>query len=257
MAMLRGAIRAIACLLWILFCLLSVVPCALLGWHRARSFMTQVFFSGVLVILGIRYHVKGSLHDTRPLLLLSNHASYLDTFVLGAMTPVAFTPKREVRHWPVIGWLCVLAGCVFVERRPSQMHAAREEMAARIKAGQLLCIFPEGTTNDSTEVKPFKSGFISLAEDHDLPVQPVTISYVALNGHDIPAKKRHHVAWVGDDDFFTHFLRFMRYRSLDVVVHFHAVQCIRNYEDRKALSKYCEDTIRSHLLTRPEQEACR
>ena len=248
----RAPLRAIACVLWILCVLPFVLVSFSLRWRRMHAWWIQRFFRGSLWILGISYSLKGSLHNERPLLLLSNHSSYLDTFIIGAVTPVAFTPKREVRSWPVAGWLCMLAGCVFVERKPSQMHAAREEMARRLETGQVLCIFPEGTTNDSTEVKPFKSGFISLAADHNLPVQPVTLRYVALEGEEIPADKREHIAWVGDDDFFTHFLRFMRYRSLEAVVQLHEVQQMADHEDRKALSKYCEDTIREHLVLSKE-----
>jgi len=226
----------------------GVFLCWALRFQKARAWQIQLFFTIVMRIFCIRATLEGQLSPARPLLLVCNHSSYLDTFVLGSLMPVSFTPKREVRSWPLIGFLCVLADCVFVERRRSHMQEARSEMALRIQQNKILCIFPEGTTNDGVHVKPFKSGFFSLAEEYELPVQPVTICYTKLAGKPIPDSIRHHVAWVGEDTFFGHFLRFMSYASLEVRVVLHAPQHMAQHADRKALSHYCEATI-AHSLT--------
>lgn len=240
-------IRVVLVVVWIF---IMLIP-SLIGWgigiHRLRSGAVCFFFKGLLRILGIRVKVEGAPDTERPLLLISNHASYLDTFILGALLPVSFTPKREVRSWPGIGFLCLMADCVFVERRRTHMQEAREEMAARLKDKKVLCIFPEGTTNDGLHMKPFKSGFFSLAEEHNIPVQPVTVSYTHANGRLIPPEKRSHIAWVGEDTFFTHFLRFMAYKSLDAVVTFHPTQRMAQHGDRKALCHHCETVINATL----------
>jgi 1-acyl-sn-glycerol-3-phosphate acyltransferase len=240
-------IRAALAVLLIMLMLPSVSVCWALRFNKARAWQTQLFFKAAMRIFGIRATVEGALSNARPLLLVCNHASYLDTFVLGSLMPVSFTPKREVRSWPVIGFMCVLADCVFVERRRSHMQEARSEMASRIQQNKILCIFPEGTTNDGVHVKPFKSGFFSLAEEYALPVQPVTLCYTKLAGKPIPDAMRHHVAWVGEDTFFGHFLRFMSYASLEVQVVFHAPQHMSAFADRKALSQFCETTIAGSL----------
>ena len=241
--LLRTILRATVLTFWTIFWAIPVFLMWLLRSQSIRRWLVHIHFKGVCSILGLKIKVEGEVSKSRPLLLVANHASYVDVFVIGSKTPVSFTPKREVRSWPAIGFLCVLADCVFVERKPSQMQEAREEMQERLDMGKVLCIFPEGTTNDGKHVKSFKSGFFSLAEEHHLPVQPVTITYTHLNDQLLPDDKRDHVAWVGEATFFGHFLRLLGYQSIGVTIHYHAPKLLEDFEDRKALSGACQIII--------------
>lgn len=94
-------------------------------------------------------------------LLVSNHLSYVDVLVIGAITPAIFVSKNEARHWPVFGALARLAGTIFV-RRDKRTDVAR--LAAEIKnaldAGVLVVLFPEGTSSAGARVLPFKSALL-------------------------------------------------------------------------------------------------
>lgn len=104
--------------IWLpLMMLVATLPW-LLKWEGARRFCSCLAFKGVNALFGIRVHLHGSLSPKRPLMLVSNHSSYVDIFVLGSRLPIAFTPKKEIASWPIIGYCCKLAGCVFVERTP-------------------------------------------------------------------------------------------------------------------------------------------
>ena len=161
--------------------------------------------------------------------------------------PLSFTPKLEIRSWPIIGFFCVLADCVFIERKPKDMQRAQAEMAARLHKGKVLALFPEGTTGDGFHVKSFKSGFLNLVEAHDLPLQPVTMAYTHIGKVPLSAATRELVAWIGDADFATHFWRLLQFPSVHVEVQFYEVERISDHEDRKALAKNCENTIREGL----------
>jgi lyso-ornithine lipid O-acyltransferase len=241
--LLRTILRATVLTLWTLLWIPPVFLMWLLRSQSIRRFFVHLHFRGVVSILALKIKTVGKVSPARPLLLVANHASYIDVFVIGSKVPVSFTPKREVRSWPVIGFLCVLADCVFVERKPSQMQEAREEMQERLDMGKVLCIFPEGTTNDGLHVKPFKSGFFSLAENFNLPVQPVTITYTHINDQPIPDSLRDHVAWVGEATFFGHFLRLLGYQSISLTIQYHTPQLLEDFEDRKALSGACQIII--------------
>jgi 1-acyl-sn-glycerol-3-phosphate acyltransferase len=247
MGQLRGILRVVFFLTWVLVSL----PFVFIFWavkldtFRART--TQLFYRVVSFIIGIRSRVKGSISGQRPLLLISNHTSYLDVFVLGSLVPVSFTPKKDVRSWPVIGFLCVLADCIFVERRPSEMQAAAAEMKQRLAKGKVLCIFPEGTTSDGYHVKPFKSGFLSLAETLHLPVQPASMAYTHIGRERITEARREEVAWVGDATFFGHFWHVLTLPSIHVEVELLEARVIDSYGDRKALTKACEVDIIQHV----------
>ena len=242
----RAAWRALLLVIWVLVWFLPVLLMWLLRSQTIRRYLVHLFYAGVARIIGFTIRVTGAPSAVRPLLLVANHASYSDVFVLGSQLPISFTPKLEVRSWPVIGFFCVLADSVFVERKPSQMQEAREKMQARLDMGKVLCIFPEGTTNDGIRIKPFKSGFFSLAEEHPLPVQPVTISYVAVNGKPVPPACYEQVAWVGEATFFGHFFRLIGYESVTVEVCFHTPKRLEDFEDRKALSGACQAVIQEH-----------
>lgn len=237
--------RAIILILWTLLWCVPVVVMWLLRSQVIRRHLIMYYYRSAVKIMHFEITLEGQVSQKRPLLLVANHATYADIFVIGAQVPVSFTPKREVRGWPVIGFLAVLTDCVFVERKPSHLQEARDEMIAQLDDGKVVCIFPEGTTNDGLNIKPFKSGFFSLAETHQLPVQPVTITYTHLCNMPIADRMRDHIAWVGDATFFGHFLRLLGYTSIDVTIHFHSPQLLEDYEDRKALSGACQVMIQT------------
>jgi 1-acyl-sn-glycerol-3-phosphate acyltransferase len=244
---LLSLLKTIAIMVWLLVCLVPILPLYWLGCYRLRMVLVHLFYKGMCFVTGMRITFYGEFADTRPLLTVSNHASYLDIFILGKLFPVAFTPKSEVRKWPLIGFLCVLADCVFVERRPSKMQQAQTQMRARLAAGKVLCIFPEGTTSNAREVMPFKSGFFSLTEQAPLPVQPICITYTHINDQPIDARFSDHVAWVGDATLFDHFWRLLGYRSISISVMLNPVFSPGEYENRKVQAAACEVVIRRQL----------
>ena len=198
-------------------------------------------------ICGLRITIEGERSKLRPLLLVANHSSYLDIFALGSTMPLAFTPKSEIRKWPVIGFFCVLADCVFIERKPTDMQRAQAVMAERLKDGKVIALFPEGTTGDGIHVKPFKSGFLSLVEQHDLPLQSVTLAYTHIGDVPLSAETRELVAWIGEASLVTHLSRLLSFPCVRVTARFHPVERIADHEDRKALAKASEETIAHHL----------
>lgn len=246
-----SSLRAfIKCILFVLVTALTFVP-ALLLWGAAlegpRARLVRLFFMVIGRISGVRLAVEGTVSPLRPLMLVANHSSYLDIFVLGSLVPLSFTPKIEIRSWPIIGFLCVLADCVFIERRPTDMQRAQAEMGARLSRGKVLGLFPEGTTGDGFNVMPFKSGFLSLVEAHDLPLQPVSIAYTHIGDVPLNATIRDKVAWIGEASFVTHFWHLLKFPSVRAVATLYDIERIANYEDRKELAKQCEKIIRDGL----------
>ena len=240
----------VKCVLFFVVIVVMFIPVLLLwgfAMERVRARVVCVFYTLLGRIAGVRVQVEGKISKLRPLMLVANHTSYLDIFVLGSLVPLSFTPKIEIRSWPIIGFFCVLADCVFIERRPTDMQRAQKEMGDRLSNGKVLALFPEGTTGDGFNVMPFKSGFLSLVEDHDLPLQPVSIAYTGIGGVPLSAATREKVAWIGEASFVDHFWRMLKMPSVEVLVTMYEVERIGNYEDRKALAKQCEKIIREGL----------
>lgn len=245
---LLATLRALLLVAWMLVILPFIVCFWLLRLQTLRAKVAQWFFKLSLCILNFRITRIGAVSDLRPLMVVSNHTSYLDVFIIGSQVPVSFTPKREVRNWPVIGFLCVLADCVFVERRPAHMEQARAEMAKRINEGRVLCLFPEGTTSNGKLLKPFKSGFLSLAEDHQLPVQPASIAFTHIGRDVITDDVRDMAAWVGDATFFGHFWNVLGIRGIRASIRWHAPLMLKDFADRKALTKAAETIVTAGVM---------
>jgi len=214
---------------------------------KAKSFnnkIMQILFSLANKLWGISVKVTGEISKERPLLIISNHFSYLDVFALGSVMPVRFSPKSDVRNWAVIGFLCKISGQIFIDRRISQTKNASELLKAEID-NDIISIFPEGTTNDGTQILPFKSSLFAIIENKNLTVQPVTIIYTKLNNQLITAANRHQVGWYGDMDFFPHFMKFLQQKSLEVKLVFHDSVNGKDFASRKELASYCYEIISS------------
>lgn len=237
----RSPTRAITRAALIALLAVAYFPIVFLLWcltlQKPRARVVQTFFKGAARLMGLRFEMEGAPSKLRPLMIVANHSSYIDIFVIGSLIPISFAPKREVRKWPLIGFLCVLADCVFVERRATHLNEARGEMAKRIGEGRVICLFPEGTTSDGKHLKPFKSAFLSLAEEHKLPVQPLSIAYTHVGKYLLPDDERDKVAWIGDSTFFQHFVQVLSYPSIRVVLRWHEPLDQANFEGRKELTK--------------------
>jgi len=118
-----------------------------------------------------------------PFLLVANHVSWLDIFAINAAVPTRFVAKSEVRRWPLIGWLCVKADTLFIEReRPRDIARIDTMIAAALRAGAGMGVFLEGTTTDGTLVLPFHSSLLRPAQQAGVPVVPVAIQYRRSDG---------------------------------------------------------------------------
>jgi 1-acyl-sn-glycerol-3-phosphate acyltransferase len=161
----------------------------------------------VLASLGVR--VRGRGPAVRPgSLLVANHVSWLDVVALLALAPLRPVAKREVHGWPGIGTLASASGAIFVDRaRPKTLPATVAEVAAALRAGRSVAVFPEGTTFCGASRGAFRPAMFQAAVDAGAPVLPMAISY------DSPA-----AAFVGDDTLWSSVRRVAALRGLTVTL---------------------------------------
>lgn len=170
--------------------LLRALGHALAGWltikfvfprldRHAREARVQVWARKMLRILGIGLELRGRPPAAGPMLLAANHISWLDILVMHAARHCRFVSKSEVRHWPLIGTLATGAGTLYIER-DKRRDALRvvHHMAESLGAGDILAVFPEGTTSDGRALLPFHANLLQAAISAHAPVQPVALRYV-------------------------------------------------------------------------------
>jgi 1-acyl-sn-glycerol-3-phosphate acyltransferase len=150
-----------------------------------RRRILQHWSTGLLGIFNVRVLTAegDSLHQMQSGLIVTNHISWLDVFVLNAVVPMRFVAKSEVRSWPVIGWLCARAQTIFIERGKARSAARiNVQLVSLLQRGECLAIFPEGTTTDGKQVAHFHASLLQPAIDAAAKVHPVAIRYQNQDG---------------------------------------------------------------------------
>jgi 1-acyl-sn-glycerol-3-phosphate acyltransferase len=154
-----------------------------LGGARWRQQLKRVWSRQLLRILGIRIESGDDLARVEGGLLVGNHISFIDIFVINALLPCAFVAKSEVAHWPLIGWLSRHAGTVFIERgNRKAAHRTQQQMLHLLGAGQRLAIFPEGTSTAGDTLLPFHAALFQSAIDAAVPVHAIALGYRGPDG---------------------------------------------------------------------------
>jgi len=116
-------------------------------------------------------------------MIVANHVSWLDIFVINALHPCRFVAKAEIRAWPVLGWLALKGGTIFIARgNRRELRHIFKGMVAALQAGERVALFPEGTTAAPGHVLPFHANLFEAAVDAAVMVQPYALRYLDCGG---------------------------------------------------------------------------
>ncbi len=139
-------------------------------------------------------------------LVVANHISWLDIFVINTWHPCRFVAKADIRSWPLLGWLCARSGTIFIER--GNLRAVRriyEGLVSRLHAGERVAFFPEGTTSVQGSVLPFHSNLFESAVEAGVPIQPFALRYLDDEGRFHPS-----ATFVGEMSFVESLLTILK-----------------------------------------------
>ncbi|MBI2361747.1 MAG: 1-acyl-sn-glycerol-3-phosphate acyltransferase [Deltaproteobacteria bacterium] len=218
-------------------------------WRRVSRLM-QRFARLLRVLLRIRVSLEGEVGalGDEGALVTANHVSYVDGIVLGSLFPVIFVSKKEVRGWPVVGQWTALCGTIFIDRqKKDKTPAVVEEIAAKLRQGVHVLLFPEGTSTNGEAVLPFQSAPFAAPLRTRAAVIPVTLTYTAIDREPVTGANRDRVYWYADMEFLGHFWRLLGLRNVEVSVRIHPRIDTSRYRNdsqgRKDLSQACYDRI--------------
>jgi 1-acyl-sn-glycerol-3-phosphate acyltransferase len=171
---------------WVLVVLLVSLPIlwASLAVWRPRRFATRAAASwarAAFTLCGLRPRVSGAEHlrQVPSGILVANHASYLDALVMLAAIPVDFhfAAKRGLIRYPIIGTVILRGEHATIERvGMSNRLEGADEVARRLRQGQRLLVFPEGTFARAPGLLPFRLGAFRAAVDTGRPIVPIAIT---------------------------------------------------------------------------------
>lgn len=234
--------------------LLGPYAVAGLASRHLRRPIAKLWFRMCIGICGLEVVVKGTPSTAAATLYASNHVSYLDIIVLGALTDARFVAKSEVAHWPLFGLLAKLANTVFVTRDWRRAAHDSGALECEIAKGERLILFPEGTSSNGRTVLPFRTALFAAVDpsrvDAATTVQPVSIAYAGYaDGRPLTGLLTDLYAWYGDMTLFGHLMTVFGLKGARLEVTFMAPMTPASFTDRKALASAAERVVRHGLQT--------
>ncbi|MDK2124025.1 lysophospholipid acyltransferase family protein [Parachitinimonas caeni] len=209
--------------------------------QASRAASIQRWSRRLVNVLGVKVKVSGTVPETLPAntVLVANHVSWLDIFVMNSVTVSRFVAKAEVRRWPVIGWLCDRTGTLFVVReKRTDTHRVNQQIAEALRNGDCIAIFPEGGTTDGLDVKPFNASLLQPAVEAQAQVAPVALRYFDASGSRTLA-----AAYINDMSLVESIRSMLRHKQLVVELHFPEGVSASGLS-RRELAKQTEERIR-------------
>ncbi len=191
--------------------------------QRLSALLTLLWARTTLAVMEMSVTVSGSEHVTgRGMLIASNHQSYLDIIILASAVPALFVAKKEVRSWPLLGWMATLGGTLYIDRSAFRgAVAAMESIFRALREHVNVVIFPEGTSTNGELIVRFKPALFRSALTAKCSVLPVTITYRSVNGVQADSSNRDLFCWYGAMTFNEHFWTLLSARSMKISVTFH------------------------------------
>lgn len=256
--MIRKYIRIVAIFFIVLSFLIISFAADKLILNKKRKLLffskNASFYTGLLLfVFGVRvkYRNIDKLYtNDRNFLIVSNHLSYLDVFIIFSLVPSVFVANSELKDEFLLGTVTRYAGGVFVERRNRTMLSKEIDLISNLlKEGFNVVLFPEGTTSNGDGLLPFKSPFITAAMRSSVDIVPVCIKYRKVDGEDINAVNRNDVYYYGDAKFFDHALRLLSRKSVEAEMLQLEKIDVKPEHTRKELSNLAHNIISSAYLS--------
>lgn len=214
------------------------------NFDRARPFLTQLI--SVTCKLGLKiFNIKvrknfAPIDFDSNYLIVSNHLSYLDILIISSYLPTCFVTSKEMKETPFLGQLCLLGGCLFVERRSrAGITGEVKELSDALDDGLNIVIFPEATSTNGESVIRFRRPLFQAAINSHSKVLPVCLNYRTLDGEKLTIKNRDKVFWYGDMGFLGHALALFKHKN--IVAEFTIMSSLKatDYADKNELSDAC------------------
>lgn len=241
----RGSMVALRVLLVLLLMLaLPLLAVPLPG----RSWAQRAYCRLVLRCFGVRITVTGGpIRNLPGVLVVSDHMSWLDVVTIGAVLPVnrsrplSFVARADVARSPAARMMAPIIKVIPIDRASlRQLPRVVDVIADRLRTGDTVVAFPEGTTWCGLASGPFCPAMFQAAIDAGRPVQPLRLKYHHGDGRVSTAP-----AFIGDDTLLTSMRRLLFVRCTLARV------CVESLQlpgtDRRELARRCQTAVRDDL----------
>jgi 1-acyl-sn-glycerol-3-phosphate acyltransferase len=147
-----------------------------LSKHLWYEFLRFVFRVTAVVVFQIRVFGRENVPKRGGALVVSNHQSHLDPILVGLACDrrLNFVARDTLFGFAPFRWLIYSLDAIPIDREGIGLGGLKESLR-RLKDGEMLVIFPEGTRTQSGNVGELKPGFLALARRAKVPLLPVAV----------------------------------------------------------------------------------
>jgi 1-acyl-sn-glycerol-3-phosphate acyltransferase len=185
-------------------------------------------------------------HQEKSALLAGNHVSYMDVIVIASSLKTCFVTSVEIKETPGLGHLCMMAGCLFVERRSrSTLHKEIGELQEGLERDLTVTIFPEATSTNAEGILRFRRPLFLSAVQGQKPVIPICINYRMIGNEPLSLKNRDSICWYGDMDFLPHLWKLCGLGRLEADLHFLTPIKVKNSDDAGNIAALAQAAVES------------
>jgi len=222
-------------------------------WRRIRwsNRLLQRYARFALTLFNVKVNPIGleNLKGLRGTLLVGNHTGYMDVLAISSQVPTCFVTSVEIKNAPLLGQICQLAGCMFVERRnKNNIHNELSELRQGLNLGLNVAIFPEATSTNGEQILRFKRPLFLSAVDAGCPVVPFCLNYRKVGGAPINVKNRDSVFWYGDMTFVRSIVVLASCGGADLDLHFLPHLATHPDMDARDLAERSQQAVESVFL---------
>lgn len=236
---LRAAWRALAAAALLMSLPLLAMPLP------GRVHVQRSYCRLMLRCLGVRIRLSGGpIRNLGGVMVVSNHVSWVDVFVVGAVLPGSFVARADLVDWPGLGMAARIMRVIPIDRASLRgLPAVVAAVTRRLAEGRTVVAFPEGTTYCGRSHGRFHPALFQAAVDAGRPVQPLHVTYRYADG-----RRSTVPVFVGDDGLWDSLKRTIRARRTFAHVEVAALQLPRS--SRHELAARCETAARAQTVTR-------
>jgi 1-acyl-sn-glycerol-3-phosphate acyltransferase len=203
-----------------------------------RTRVQRIYCRLVLRCLGVRITVTGNpIRNLSGVLVVSPHMSWVDVFAIGSVLPGSFVARADMFTGPATGIVARILKIIPIERSSLRcLPGVVDAVAGRLRAGQTVVAFPEGTTWCGRDRGAFYPAMFQAAIDAARPVQPLRLTYHHVDGSPSTAP-----AFVGDETLLGSIRRLLAVRRTLARVHVESLQLPGT--DRRGLAGRCQSAV--------------
>ncbi|HUR89514.1 MAG TPA: lysophospholipid acyltransferase family protein [Ramlibacter sp.] len=209
-----------------------------------RRELVRSWSAQLVRIMGLTVQVTGAPPGAEQsnAMIAANHVSWLDIFVVSGVRSTRFIAKSEIRDWPIVGWIVERSGTLFVRRERRRDTARINELVhAALQRGDIVGLFPEGTTTEGDVLLPFHSSLFEPAVANAAHVYPCAIRYENADG-----TLCRQMAFVGELSFMQSLGLAIRQRGVVARVSF-APPIHTEGRDRRSVTAAAQEVVASLL----------